>query len=513
MLYVNQNVKVDVNQQYKGLSNKKHIEYQNNLPKRLNSLCETPASNLMKVYYVGTNKPSFKGELETKFFLAVKEGNLSQQLAIINDISFDILARDPITGNNFLHVACIDGSQRYLEKALKLLRINRAQIEEVLNATNKDLKVPFDYLENDSFKIGTHSFIPSQDDSFKRIVLSIIPKEKTIKPTVEATDKNTANVITPLKELKGTGITDDAKVLNNKDMTNKGTTSRYDTYYPRTALSENDPKSLDDVIGMDAVKEEIILKVLAPLNPIVKKYYQDNKIPISGGIILYGPGGCGKTFLMKAVAAEAKRPIYQVWDFASSNANEIEKNMKKLFDQLRKKYRETGEPSILYFDEWDLLFSKNQDKRSINLRNALIKELRNADNEGIVFVCATDEKDISNSAIKNLYKFDAIKVDYPDQKTRIGLISDALKYPVLKHLVTETNIKKFAELTNGFSCASICNIFSSLKISKYSEAVANNVKSEEGLNEYLSTHPIKYDDVIESISDKKEEIIKWSQYQ
>jgi predicted ATPase len=79
-------------------------------------------------------------------------------------------------------------------------------------------------------------------------------------------------------------------------------TAVYDDFKERTYYTQDDPKSLDDVIGMESVKQEMTDKVLAPLNPILKNYFSRMNIKPAGGIILHGPGGVGKTFIAKRLA-------------------------------------------------------------------------------------------------------------------------------------------------------------------------------------------------------------------
>lgn len=83
---------------------------------------------------------------------------------------------------------------------------------------------------------------------------------------------------------------------------------------------------------MDDVKTQMKLKILAPLNPVLKKYYEENRIPASNGIILHGPGGVGKTFIIKALAAEAKIPLYELnlSEQGSFYINETSGNIKKI---------------------------------------------------------------------------------------------------------------------------------------------------------------------------------------
>ena len=107
-----------------------------------------------------------------------------------------------------------------------------------------------------------------------------------------------------------------------------------------------------DVGGMNAVKEEIQMKIVFPLkNPDLFRQY--GKKP-GGGVLLYGPPGCGKTLLSRATAGEIKATflsigIHQVLDMWLGNS---EKNLHKIFELARQ-----NTPAILFFDEVDALAS------------------------------------------------------------------------------------------------------------------------------------------------------------
>lgn len=62
------------------------------------------------------NHLNFRGELETRFFKAVKNKNIPEQLKILNNIKFDILETDKETGNNFFHIVCQNGNKDFLDK-------------------------------------------------------------------------------------------------------------------------------------------------------------------------------------------------------------------------------------------------------------------------------------------------------------------------------------------------------------------------------------------------------------
>src|SRR6516225_11154040 len=109
---------------------------------------------------------------------------------------------------------------------------------------------------------------------------------------------------------------------------------------------------------MDDIKEEIRMKIIYPLeNRALFSAY--GKKP-GGGVLLYGPPGCGKTLISKATAGEIQANfisvgIHQILDLYLGNS---EKNLHQLFELAR-----DNAPAILFFDEVDALAADRNDLR------------------------------------------------------------------------------------------------------------------------------------------------------
>src|SRR6202162_513763 len=111
--------------------------------------------------------------------------------------------------------------------------------------------------------------------------------------------------------------------------------------------------SFANVGGMEEIKEEIRMKIIYPLkNRALFKAYGKK---LGGGVLLYGPPGCGKTLISKATAGEIQANfisvgIHQILDFYIGNS---EKNLHQLFQLAR-----DNPPAILFFDEVDALAAR-----------------------------------------------------------------------------------------------------------------------------------------------------------
>src|SRR5262249_23248136 len=113
---------------------------------------------------------------------------------------------------------------------------------------------------------------------------------------------------------------------------------------------ERPKTTFKDVGGMEKVKEEIRMKIIHPLtHPELYKAYGK---PIGGGILMYGPPGCGKTWLARATAGEIKAGFIAVGinDVLDMWIGNSERNLHELFEQARH-----HTPCVLFFVELDAL--------------------------------------------------------------------------------------------------------------------------------------------------------------
>lgn len=181
--------------------------------------------------------------------------------------------------------------------------------------------------------------------------------------------------------------------------------------------------SFKDVGGMDALKEEIRLKIIHPLtHPEIYKAYGKK---IGGGILMYGPPGCGKTHLARATAGEIKAGflavgIHDVLDMWIGNS---EKQLHEVFEQARR-----SAPCVLFFDEVDALGASRSDMRTSagrHLINQFLSELDGVEaaNDGVLVLAATNAPWHLDSAFRRPGRFDRIVfVPPPDAPARAGIL-------------------------------------------------------------------------------------------
>ncbi|RZK62922.1 MAG: AAA family ATPase [Hymenobacter sp.] len=211
--------------------------------------------------------------------------------------------------------------------------------------------------------------------------------------------------------------------------------------------------SFADVGGMEEVKEEIRLKIIHPLHfPDLYKAY--GKVS-GGGLLLYGPPGCGKTYLARATAGEIQASflsvgIAEILDMWLGNS---EKNLHQLFELAR-----AQAPCVLFFDEVDALAANRHDLRQSAGRTVINQFLEELDgvshsNEGVLIMAATNAPWHLDPAFRRPGRFDRIAlVTPPDEAARVSILEILLQG---KPLAAGLNPAAIAARTAGLSGADL----------------------------------------------------------
>ncbi len=207
-----------------------------------------------------------------------------------------------------------------------------------------------------------------------------------------------------------------------------------------------------DVGGMDAVKKEIEMKIIKPLmHPDLYKAYGKK---VGGGILLYGPPGCGKTFIAKATAGQVKARFINVSlnDILDMWIGNSEKNLHDIFELAR-----NNTPCVLFIDEIDALGASRSDMKQSSGRHLINQFLQELDgisntNEGVLILGATNTPWNLDPAFRRPGRFDRIIfVPPPDQASRESILR--LK---LHNKPTEAiDYDQVAKKTENFSGADI----------------------------------------------------------
>ena len=194
------------------------------------------------------------------------------------------------------------------------------------------------------------------------------------------------------------------------------------------------------------------MKIIKPLeHPEIYKAYGKK---IGGGILLYGPPGCGKTHLARATAGQVNANFISVGisDVLDMWLGSSEKNLHAIFQKARKM-----RPCVLFFDEVDALGANRNDMRHSAGRNTINQFLAELDgvqydNEGILILAATNAPWSLDPAFRRPGRFDRIIfIPPPDQPSREAILDIKLRGKPMSNI----DLAKIASKTDQFSGADI----------------------------------------------------------
>jgi transitional endoplasmic reticulum ATPase len=208
--------------------------------------------------------------------------------------------------------------------------------------------------------------------------------------------------------------------------------------------------SFSDVGGMDKVKEEIRMKIIHPLeHPELYKMYGKK---IGGGLLMYGPPGCGKTHLARATAGEVNANFISVGisDILDMYMGQSERNLHAIFQRAR-----DMKPCVLFFDEVDALGANRSDMRQSagrHLINQFLSELDGveANNDGVLILAATNAPWHLDPAFRRPGRFDRILfVPPPDEAAKASILEIHLKEKPVGNIDYTKVVKKTADYSGA----------------------------------------------------------------
>ncbi|XP_018583527.1 transitional endoplasmic reticulum ATPase [Scleropages formosus] len=291
----------------------------------------------------------------------------------------------------------------------------------------------------------------------------------------------------------------------------------------RWALGQSNPSALretvvevpqvnwEDIGGLDDVKRELQELVQYPVE-YPDKFLKFGMTP-SRGVLFYGPPGCGKTLLAKAIANECQANFVSIKgpELLTMWFGESEANVRDVFDKARQ-----AAPCILFFDELDSIAKArgggagDAGGAADRVINQILTEMDGMTNKKNVFIIgATNRPDIIDPAILRPGRLDQlIYIPLPDLPSRSAILSANLrKSPIAR----DVDLEYIARITEGFSGADLTEICQrACKL-----AIREAIEAEIRMERQRQTHPDTamdedYDPVPEIRKDHFEEAMRFA---
>ena len=273
----------------------------------------------------------------------------------------------------------------------------------------------------------------------------------------------------------------DAEILNSMSVTQE---------HFKTALGHSNPSALretvvevpnvswEDIGGLENVKRELQEIVQYPVEH-PEKYEKFGMAP-SKGVLFYGPPGCGKTLLAKAIANECQANFVSVKgpELLTMWFGESEANVREIFDKARQ-----SAPCVLFFDELDsIAVSRGQSLGDAGgagdrVLNQLLTEMDGMTSKKTVFIIgATNRPDIVDAALLRPGRLDQlIYIPLPDEGSRMQIFKSVLrKSPVAQDVDYNSLVKH----THGFSGADITEICQRACKAAIRESIEQDIEQE-----------------------------------
>ncbi|CEM25718.1 unnamed protein product [Vitrella brassicaformis CCMP3155] len=253
----------------------------------------------------------------------------------------------------------------------------------------------------------------------------------------------------------------DAEVLDSMAVTQEHFNSAMGTCNPsslRETVVEVPNVKWDDIGGLEDVKRNLQEMILYPIDHPDK--FEKFGMSPSRGVLFYGPPGCGKTLLAKAVASECSANFVSIKgpELLTMWFGESEANVREVFDKAR-----AAAPCVLFFDELDSIGTSRGSSigdaggAGDRVMNQLLTEIDGVGvKKNLFFIGATNRPELLDEALLRPGRLDQlIYIPLPDLPARLGILEATLrKSPVAR----DVPLNFVAQKTEGFSGADLAEL-------------------------------------------------------
>ena len=215
--------------------------------------------------------------------------------------------------------------------------------------------------------------------------------------------------------------------------------------YPVLEITENAPKTIDEIIGMDKIKNELRENIIIPLNEqSVNVTLKANDIDIPNGVLIETAEDTVN--IVKALANETKMPVLQLF---------TPQELKPMLKDIETEYKNNGKKTMILIRGFDKFFTTGTNC-DLDKKNFLLS-IENCGDRGALLVATADKKCDIDSKFLSPEVFDKVlELKIPDLKDRKEYLSQYFKDKYLfKNLNTEEMIEEIGLKTEGFKYADI----------------------------------------------------------
>ncbi|CAL4066073.1 unnamed protein product, partial [Meganyctiphanes norvegica] len=238
----------------------------------------------------------------------------------------------------------------------------------------------------------------------------------------------------------------------------------------------------DDIGGLESVKGELREKILEPIQ--FAKLHEEFGADRPNGILMWGPPGCGKTLLAKAVANQAAVNLLPVMgpELLNMYQGESERAVREVFQRAR-----NVSPCVIFFDEFDSLCpvrSKGAEVGSkTTIVNTLLTEMNGFSKRDDVYViAATNRPDILDPAVTRPGRFDTMLfVDVPDHEGRVSILKARTKNGSCPLLAPDVDLQEISHHCLEFSGADLDQLVYLASKEAIREIINNQTDAKESM--------------------------------